>query len=118
MDTHDSKSPLFQKQKCWINGHLENRTLGGETDGKYTINIKISLLTLITTTNIYINQACPTRHPWYTFLAPYFTLPALTLIRISRKKYVRITVCFNFFRSMPMNTVFPLVFFCTRSTAP
>jgi hypothetical protein len=32
-----------------------------------------------------LHQACPTRRPWYTFLAPYFTLPALTLIRISRK---------------------------------
>jgi hypothetical protein len=57
--------------------------------------------------NLY--QACPTRRPWYTFLAPWFTLPALTLIRISRTKYFWITVCFNMFRSTPMNTVFPLL---------
>jgi hypothetical protein len=50
--------------------------------------------------------------PRHTFLAPYFTLPALTLIRISRKKNFWITVCFNFFRSTPMNTVFPLLQSC------
>jgi hypothetical protein len=59
-----------------------------------------------------LNQACPTRRPWYTFLAPYFTLPTLTLIGISRKKKFWITVCFNFFRSTPMNTVFPLLQSC------
>jgi hypothetical protein len=59
-----------------------------------------------------IGQACPTRRPRYTFLAPNFTLPALTLIQISRKKYFWITVCFNSFRSTPMNTVFPLLKSC------
>jgi hypothetical protein len=29
-----------------------------------------------------LGQGCPTRRPRYTFLAPDFTLPALTLIRI------------------------------------
>jgi hypothetical protein len=57
---------------------------------------------------VYLTQACPTRRPWYTFLAPKFSLPALTLIRVSRKKYFWITVCSNFFRSTPMNTDFPL----------
>jgi hypothetical protein len=59
-----------------------------------------------------LQQGCPTRRPWYTFLAPYFTLPALTLIRIWRKKYFWINVCLNYFRSTPMNTVFPLLQSC------
>jgi hypothetical protein len=57
-------------------------------------------------------EACPTRRPWYTFLAPYFTLPALTLIRIPRIKYFWITVCFSFFRTTLMNTFFPLLLSC------
>jgi hypothetical protein len=60
----------------------------------------------------HLYQARPTWRPWYTFLAPYFTLPALTIIRISRKKYFWITVCFNFFCSTPMNSVFPLLQSC------
>jgi hypothetical protein len=65
-----------------------------------------------------LHQACPTwcpRAPWRpscTFLAPWFTLPALTLIRISRKKYLWITVCFSFFCSTPINTVIPLLQSC------
>jgi hypothetical protein len=70
------------------------------------------LLLLHFSYNYSVDQACPTWSPWYTFLAPYFTLPALTLIRISRKKYFWITVCFNFFRSTPINTVFPLLKSC------
>jgi hypothetical protein len=54
----------------------------------------------------------PSWRPWYTFLVPYFTPPALTLIRISRKNYFWITVCFNFFRSTPLNTVFPFLKYC------
>jgi hypothetical protein len=64
-------------------------------------------------------KAVPVNRPWRSIgglssAAPVIYFPgalfysaALTLIRISRKKYFWTAVYFNFFRSTPMNTVFP-----------